>query len=173
MKQILKTIYTLIPFKRELYGLLKIFWTPKESIYKHLHFKEPYTVRVDKNRKFKIHNGNQIENEIFWEGLTGKWESESMKLWLQLCEFSNCIFDVGANTGVYALVAKTVNPKAAVYAFEPHPMFYTMLQRNVQLNNYDIKSYQKAVSNFDGNLSIEDYSGSSPSISVEAITLDT
>jgi FkbM family methyltransferase len=173
MKQILKAIYALIPFKKDFYSALKIFWTPNESIYKHLHFKESFTVRIDKNRKFKIHNGNQIENEIFWEGLTCKWEKESIKLWLHLCEFSNCIFDIGANTGVYALVAKTTNPKAEVYAFEPHPLFYNMLQRNVEINSYDIKSYKKAVSNFDGNLSIEDYSGSSPSITVESIALDT
>lgn len=173
MKRIIKTIYGLLPFKKELYGVLKIFWSPKESIYKHLHFTEPYTVKIDKGREFKIHNGNQIENEIFWEGLTGKWEKESIKLWLQLCEFSNCIFDIGANTGVYALVAKTINPDAKVYAFEPHPLFFEVLQKNIKLNNYEIKSYKNAVSNFDGKISIDDYSGNSPSISVEAISLDT
>jgi len=173
MKQIIKAIYSSIPFKKELYSILKIFWIPQEPIFRHLHFTEPYTVKIDKNRKFKIHNGYKIANQIFWKGLTGKWEKESIKLWLQLCEFSDCIFDIGANTGVYALVAKSVNPNAEVYAFEPHPLFFNFLQKNIELNGYKINSYKNAISNFDGNISIDDFTGQSPGISVEAISLDT
>ena len=173
MKKIIRSVYNIIPFKKEFYGVLKIFWNPRESIYKHLHFKSPFTVRIDDTKKFKIYNGTIIENEIFWKGLTGKWEKESMKLWLKLCEDSNTIFDIGANNGVYALAAKTVNPLSRVYAFEPHPLFFEMLQNNARLNHFDISCHRKAVSAVDGNVSIEDYSGNSKSIAVESITLDS
>lgn len=174
MKKIFKLVYKLTPFKKEMYCGLKYFWKPKEPVYKHLHFNGPFVVRIDKTRKFTIYNNNsQIENEIFWEGLTGKWEKESMKLWITLCERAHSVVDIGANTGVYALVAKTVNPSAKVYAFEPHPLFFERLKKNVNKNNFDINFYGQAVSNVDGNLCIEDYSGQTQNISVDSVTLNT
>ena len=174
MKRIIKAIYQLTPFKKEIYSVLKKFWKPKESVYRHLHFKGPFDVTIDKTRKFTIYNNNsQIENEIFWKGLTGKWEKESMKLWIKLCEHSQSIIDIGANAGIYALVAKTINPVAKVYAFEPHPLFFERLKKNANSNNFDIYCYRQAVSNFDGNLSIEDYSGQTQTISVDSVTLNT
>ncbi|MBK9285310.1 MAG: FkbM family methyltransferase [Sphingobacteriaceae bacterium] len=173
MNQILKSFYRIIPFKREIYSVLKIFWRPKESVYKHLYFKQAFQVKINHTKKFKIHNGYQLENEIFWEGLTGKWEKESIKLWMRLCEFSNHIYDIGANTGIYALIAKTINPNAKVYAFEPQPLFFKLLQKNIELNNYDIKAYRNAVSNLDGNIVIEDYLIENHTINVEALQLDS
>jgi len=172
MKKVFKTLYALIPFKKVFFCFLRTIWRPQESVYKHLHFEGSFTVPIDKTRHFRVHNFTQIENEVFWAGLTGKFERESMKIWLKLCEFSNCTFDLGANTGIYALVAKTINPRAEVLAFEPHPVFFKMLKKNVEINNYDIKCYQNAVSNINGQLSIEDYSGEVPSLLVDAVTLD-
>ena len=96
------------------------------------------------------HYGNQIENEIFWRGLLGGWEKVSIGLWLKLCKNSNVIIDIGANTGVYALTAKTINPKAKVFAFEPVKRVFLKLQKNIQINNYNIIAIEKAVSNADG-----------------------
>jgi tRNA1(Val) A37 N6-methylase TrmN6 len=42
-----------------------------------------------------------------------------LALWIKLCRQSETILDVGANTGVYALVAGAVNKKAKIFAFEP------------------------------------------------------
>jgi FkbM family methyltransferase len=172
MKRILKFIYGVVPFKKKIFLFIKKFWTPKESIYKHLHFETPFTVKIDDSKAFKLLNGTRIENEIFWEGLTGKWEKESMKLWIELTKNSNSIFDIGANNGVYALVGKTMNPSAQVFAFEPHPVFFKNLKENVNLNGYEIELHKTAVSNINGLLNIEDYTGHTPTITVEAVTLD-
>ena len=48
-----------------------------------------------------------------------EWEKVSLQLWEELCKESEVIFDVGSNTGVYSLLAKSSNPKSKVYAFEP------------------------------------------------------
>ena len=38
-------------------------------------------VKVDETVSFKIfHFGTEIENDIFWKGLTGGWEKTSMNL---------------------------------------------------------------------------------------------
>ena len=174
MKTIFKTIYNLIPFKRNIFTILKTIWSPPETIFKHLHFKGTFTVQIDQSRRFKInHYGFQIENEIFWRGLTNSWEKESLKLWIKLCEESQTIVDIGANTGVYSLVAKTINPKSKVYSFEPHPMFFKMMRKNVTLNGFDIVPFEKAISNSDGTTTIEDYAGHSSSLTIKCMKLDT
>lgn len=150
LKNLLKSIYSIIPFKKELFLILKLVWRPPEYIYKHLHFKGIFTIKIGE-KSFKMHHfGWQIENEIFWSGLDKGWEEVSISLWIVLCKASNCIMDIGANTGIYALIAKTVNPSSKVYAFEPVKRVYDKLKSNVKLNKYDIICEEFAVSSYDG-----------------------
>jgi FkbM family methyltransferase len=151
MKKIIKAVYDFIPFKKELFTALRVIWKPRERIFKHLHFVGVFTVPVTEEKKFKIkHYGYQIENEVFWSGLTSGWEKESIKLWMKLCETSEVIFDIGANTGIYSLMAKCIRPDASVYAFEPVARVFTKLKENIALNRYDIIPVKKAMSNTDG-----------------------
>ena len=157
MKSLLKRIYGLIPFKKQFYLFIKIFGTPNRNIYKHLHFVDNVDINVGEGRQFKIrHYGFQVENDIFWAGIYRGWEKVSLSIWAELCEHSNTIFDIGANTGVYALLAKAINPNAKVAAFEPVERVYDKLDYNVKLNGYDILAVKKAASNFDGEATIYD-----------------
>lgn len=159
IKKILRTIYAILPLKRELFSIVRPFGLP-EQIYKHLHFKGSFKVRIDPNLHFKInHIGVKVENEIFWAGLFGSWEKESMKIWTHLCKDSHQIFDIGANTGVYSLVAKCINPKSMVYAFEPVERVYDKLVNNCQLNQYNIQTNRLGLSNTDGFATIYDPGG--------------
>jgi FkbM family methyltransferase len=151
MNKALKYIYNIFPFKKELFLFLKKIWTPENRIYRHLHFKGVFKIDLDKLKSFKIkHYGYQIENDFFWVGPTNGFEKESIKLWIKLCEDSDIILDIGANTGIYSLIAKTINPNAKVYAFEPVKRVFAKLKENVALNSFDIISSEKAVSNADG-----------------------
>jgi len=157
LKTIIKRAYELIPLKKSLFILLKKVYQPEESLYRHLHFKGIIDIKAEKNAWFKMnHEGYQIENEIFWQGLDGGWEKVSVGLWKKLVKNSNTIFDIGANTGVFALIAKAVNPAAQVYAFEPITRIYSKLYKNIQLNNFDIKSFSVAISDKDGKAEIMD-----------------
>jgi len=45
--------------------------------------------------------------------------------------------DGGAHVGMFSLVAaRAVGPSGAVYAFEPNPLSFAMLRRNVELNEF-------------------------------------
>jgi FkbM family methyltransferase len=157
MKKVLKFLYRALPFKKQLYLTLKKVWTPRENIYKHLHFKGVFKVKVDDCTWFELnHYGYQIENEIFWNGLTGGWEKISMAIWIALCKKSMVIIDIGANTGIYSLVAKATHPAAEVYAFEPVKRVYSKLVDNNRLNGYDVACHELAVSNVDGQALIYD-----------------
>jgi FkbM family methyltransferase len=156
MKNIIKEIYNLIPFKYQMYSFLKVFWTPPPNLQRHLHFKGLIKVKVDdKNFRMKSY-GYQLENEVFWNGLENGWEKDSISLWIKLCKNAQVIFDIGANTGIYSLIAKTVNPNATVFAFEPVERVFEKLQHNIELNHFDIVPVKKAASNFDGVATIYD-----------------
>lgn len=150
MKKYLKFLYQRIPFKKEAFSILRIFPISRK-IYQHLYFKGVISVKVNPSKSFKIfHYGHRIENEIFWSGLFGNWEKESMKLWVQLCANSKVIFDLGANTGIYSLVAKSVNPHSEVHAFEPFGAICEKLKKNSNLNGFNIQSNCTAISNYTG-----------------------
>jgi FkbM family methyltransferase len=145
MKKIVLHLYKLVPFKKELCMLIKKFGTPPKKIYRKLYFEGEFAVPVEKGNSFKIKNYEYvyIEKCIFWKGIYGEWEKNSLQI-------SNYIFDVGANTGVFSLLAKCVNPNSKVYAFEPVQRIYTKLNHNIRLNKYDIQSSNLAVSNTNG-----------------------
>ena len=157
MKELIKKIYDLTPFKKHIFVLVKKVYKPKESLYRHLHFKGVIDIKVNQNAAFKMnHFGYQIENEVFWEGLEGGWEKVSVGLWVKLAQNATTIFDIGANTGIFAMIAKSVTPSARVYAFEPLKRVHQKLASNIELNRYDIKSYPLAISNANGKAFVYD-----------------
>lgn len=124
---------------------------PHDSFYKELKFDGKFKVKLAKNKAFYlIHYGGNLETEIFWKGAFTSWESDAGWLWMQLCECCDVIFDVGANKGIYSLVAKTINPNARVYAFEPSIYTFDKMLKNIEVNNFDICCEKLAISNRSG-----------------------
>jgi FkbM family methyltransferase len=122
---------------------------PPERFWDLLSFQGNFSVDLD-NYQFQLsHTGEWLENSLFWKGISG-YEPISFELWQKACQFSKTILDIGANTGLYSLIAKTVNPSSQVYAFEPLPAFNKALRENIRLNHYDIQVIDQAVSDFIG-----------------------
>ncbi len=150
-KRIYKSIYNHIPFKKNIFIAIKWLITPTPNIYEHLHFRGNFLVKTNEHCSFKVyHPGTLVENEIFWRGIYGNWEKESLKIWTKLAEKSKYIFDIGANTGIYSLVSKSVNPGSQVYAFEPVKRVFKLLKNNIQLNHYNIEPFELALSDYEG-----------------------
>jgi len=96
------------------------------------------------------------------------------------------VLDIGANIGYYTLIfAKLVGKNGKVFAFEPDPDNYALLEKNVQINGYqNVILIQKAVSNKTGKIRLylsEDNKGDHRiynsyenriSVEIEAVTLD-
>lgn len=158
MKKLIKFIYKAIPLKKQLFTILKWFWKPKQNIYKHLTFDDIFKIKISKNLYFKMnHFGFELENFLFWEGLYGTWEKESLKLWVALSKESKSIMDIGANTGVYALVSAKVNPSSSIHAFEPVDRVFNRLQHNIQINKIqNINSHKIGLSDKNGQATIYD-----------------
>ncbi len=126
--------------------------TPK-FISKHLYFKGFFEVRLNAERTFSLYSeGYILENEIYWYGIEGGHEKKSINLWIEYINHfqPKFIYDVGANTGIYGLVAQAVSQDAKVTYFEPIPKATSLLRMNLDANSFEGTIHQVALSNYDG-----------------------
>jgi FkbM family methyltransferase len=141
-KKLARPFYTLI---RPLQPILK---------FKKRTFFDKFQVKLPDGKKFWLYNNAfHWETEFFWQGFDKiNWETKSREVWSELAKHSRTIFDIGSNTGIYSILAKTYNPSASVYAFEPQSNIYKVLQKNNQINDFDIRCLPVALSNEKGEL---------------------
>jgi FkbM family methyltransferase len=59
-------------------------------------------------------------------------------------------FDVGAHTGETSSAALANFPRASVFAFEPHPPTFSLLQQNISAGRSRFQAFQLALSNRSG-----------------------
>jgi amino acid adenylation domain-containing protein/FkbM family methyltransferase len=62
-------------------------------------------------------------------------------------EAGDCIFDVGANIGMFSLFVRQQCPTAKVYAFEPLPPLFQVLKMNMALYAADVQVFECGLSN--------------------------
>jgi FkbM family methyltransferase len=141
-------IWRILPFKKYFRKILNSFPSIQQKLYKDLRYRGEMTVSTN-GYQFKVFNPGYttIENELFWNGLGG-WEKVSMRIWANLAVDADTILDIGANTGLYSLVASSINRKATVIAFEPVKRTSELFIKNLKLNpELNIQLIEKAVSN--------------------------
>jgi len=160
MKSTFRSVYRFLPLKRPILHVLRFLGLGRilpSRIKPFLVFEGAFDVPLHyENALFAINNGygRQIEADLFWEGAES-FETESMHVWRRLARDARVIIDVGANTGVYSLVAKAINPRAQVFAFEPISRVYQALESNLELNcdrwgGSQIQGFQVALSDYEG-----------------------
>ena len=84
--------------------------------------------------KMRSDGRDSIASRLFWNGLTG-YEPESLPPFAALARSASVVLDIGANSGVFTLVAAAANNNAHVVAFEPAPDVVPYLHKNVTLNS--------------------------------------
>ena len=99
--------------------------------------------------KFKMYSNcdDTIVDRLYFD--QSKYaEITEIKLFKAFAKQSSVIFDVGANTGLYSVVSRGINPNAKIYAFEPYLINAHRFKKNMQLNNIeDVNLLEKAVGN--------------------------
>ena len=77
----------------------------------------------------------------------GTYEESEAKIMEEKIKVGNIVVDVGANIGLHTLnMARIVGNTGRVFAFEPDPSNFEILEKNVKINNYqNIILEQKAV----------------------------
>ncbi len=88
--------------------------------------------------------------------LGGGYETVETALILDLIRPGQVVLDIGANIGYYTLLfARLVGATGQVFAFEPDPESFSLLQRNIAENHYDnVTTFRVAVSNVNSDLTL-------------------
>lgn len=150
IKKYLFRLYLSLPGSRFVFSLVKMIMIPPYKVRKYLRFRGSFRLKIGHESELKLMNyGNTIENELFWLGTKG-WEGLTLQAWKNLSEKAQVIFDVGANTGLFALISAKVNPSAEIHAFEPLSLGMKRLKKNVSLNQLSINTWQIALADEDG-----------------------
>jgi hypothetical protein len=101
--------------------------------------------------QLKLDLADDLSRQWYFWGYDS-YELSTISLWVKLLERSTTVFDVGANIGMYSMLAAVrLKERGTVHAFEPNPDVCSYLRTNVHLNgssNLNISS--SALSDFDG-----------------------
>lgn len=80
---------------------------------------------------FLCNNDDGVALRLLWNGY---FEPMSLGLWTLLAKQASVVFDIGAHTGIYSLVAGLANRQATVVSCEPHDMNFARLLVNLRTN---------------------------------------
>lgn len=85
-------------------------------------------------RGHKMYLGPKDSLGLSINGIYEKLETELIK---NEIKNGDVVLDIGANIGYYTLIfAKLVGNKGRVFAFEPEPFNFSLLEKNIEINNY-------------------------------------
>jgi FkbM family methyltransferase len=83
----------------------------------------------------------------------GLYDYNEMNFLLRYLRPEDSFLDIGANIGIYTLLAASVISSGTIHSFEVLPKNYQRLQENIKLNNFEqVKIYNIAVSDKKGNI---------------------
>lgn len=144
---------------KSVYTLIKPIYTPSESAATKLRFFGPFSVKMNDGVRFKLYNNAfYLESIIYWLGFEKyNWEKNTRKVWIELCKKSDVVLDIGANTGIFSVLAKAYQAQSKVYAFEPQPNIFEVLSKNNEINGFDISCNKLALSDVNGELPFYNY----------------
>jgi FkbM family methyltransferase len=144
---------------------------------------KPNTIRLQGNIVKLNPNDRAISDRMLHSGIWEKLETDVIKTEVKK---GNTFVDIGANIGYYTLIAaQKVGKLGKVFAFEPEPYNFSLLQDNVAINRYEnVELIRAAVANVSGKLRLflsqenpgdhrsYDSSDGREFIDVEAVSLD-
>lgn len=127
-----------------------------------------------------------IASLLYWRGPNG-WEPETLPIFLRLVVPGSTVIDVGANTGLFSLLAARRGTGVVVHAVEPVPRVFDMLTANVARNALaNVHCHRVAFSDSEGTVPMyipteevpimasmrSDWRSGSERVDVPAMTLD-
>ncbi len=139
--------------------LIRVFYRPSQEHVGKLKFKGSFELTTTEGARFRLYNNAFVfETHFFWLGTESyNWERQTRKIWNKLCPKVSTIVDIGANSGIFAVLAKVYNPLAIVVAFEPQPNIFYALTQNNRVNDFDIRCENIALSNKAGMMPFYNY----------------
>ena len=106
---------------------------PVVFVYRHLHKYLKSDFSLVQGHKMLLDEKDSLRLSIM-----GVYEPFQTELVEKYIKKGDVVLDIGANIGYYTLLfAKLVGEKGKVFSFEPDPKNFSILKKNVKLNNYN------------------------------------
>ncbi|KUG07531.1 FkbM family methyltransferase [Solirubrum puertoriconensis] len=139
-----RQLFAIPYFKDKYFGLYKRVFRPWQ-LFNGVH----KTVRYRHGLLLRLHLADWIPQHLYF---LGDYEERGILFLEQHLRPGHVVLDVGANMGLYSLVAsKMVGGTGQVYAFEPLPANADLLREHIAINRLsNVQLEQKAVSNVAG-----------------------
>jgi FkbM family methyltransferase len=105
--------------------------------------------------KFKYYNkcDDGLTNYFYYD--LPYHEKSDLNLFIELAKKSETIVDIGANTGLFSVLASIVSPKSKIYSFEPYSANAERMEINLNLNSANnVIVHQLAIGENDGEIPI-------------------
>ena len=111
------------------------------------------------NFKMKCNLDEMLQRQFYFFG-TYFMEDEILACWEKFACYSDMIFDVGANAGIFSLAALAMREDAVVHAFEPTPEIAAHLRDTACLNHLErLYVHEFAVSDASGRAVLNRFRG--------------
>jgi FkbM family methyltransferase len=127
----------------------------KQFIYSRLSFTKVVSTDIDGRKLFFQCHAEEVSNTVFYTGIFGDYEGQSLKIWHDLIVKLNIktVMDIGAYSGIYSLTAACANEDTEIHSYEPNPFAFSLLKKNCNLNNMaNINLHDYAVAERTGEL---------------------
>lgn len=112
----------------------------KKAFWKENPVRGDIDIMIEGIQAFKMHcdNDDTVVKELYWTSFTG-WEFTSLMLWRGLLNnFSEgVVYDIGAYSGIYSLIASVVSSKYRVEAFDIQPKCIDRVSKNMAINSFE------------------------------------
>lgn len=101
--------------------------------------------KIELPGRFSVYTLNHIEARVLYHEIFT--DASYLKHGIEL-KRDDCIFDVGANIGMFALYANKICPGMKLYAFEPVREIFRVLQKNVSdhIQHTDVQLFNMGLS---------------------------
>jgi len=127
-----------------------------ESVCRRLPVERSFHVQVPGTKGFNYtsHRRDGVGRDLYWRGLGH--DGATIREFSSRCERASVVLDIGANSGLFTLLACTINPRVQVIAFEPAPEVRRQLEANVKANAFESRCVirSEAASDSDGTASL-------------------
>ena len=111
-----------------------------------------WDIKICESIKLRCYPDSQSASAVIYCGL---YDYNEMNFLLRYLRKEDSFLDIGANIGVYTLLAASKIKSGFIYSFEALPKNYQRLEENLKLNKLtQVKPYSIAISNSTGNITI-------------------
>ncbi|MEL6458190.1 MAG: FkbM family methyltransferase [Cyanobacteria bacterium J06621_15] len=109
-------------------------------------------IQIVPSVKLRCYSDSQSASAVIYCGL---YDYDEMNFLLRYLRDEDLFLDIGANIGVYTLLAASKIKKGLIYSFEALPKNFARLTENLSLNQFkQVKPFSIAISNSTGNINL-------------------